>query len=51
MAMLWGALASNGYTIYRDVSKVQMRNQGIFELTGRSEAPGLVGLGVLPSAY
>ena len=51
MAMLWGTVASNRYTIYRDVSKVQMRNQGIFELTGRSKAHGLVGLGVLPTAY
>ena len=51
MAIQWGAEASKGYTIYRDVSKVQVHNLGIFEHTGRSEAHGLVGLGVLHIAF
>ena len=40
MAAKWGAIASSGYTIYRDVCKVQVRSLGIFEHVGRSEAHG-----------
>ena len=29
MAMFWGQVASNGYTIYRDLYKVQVRSLGI----------------------
>ena len=40
MAMQLGPVASNGYTIYRDICRVQVRSIGIFEHTWRSEAHG-----------
>ena len=50
MAMQWGQVALNGYTIYRDLCKVQVRSLGIFEHTWRGEPHGQLGLGVLPTA-
>ena len=40
MAMLWGAEASNGYTIYRDVCKVQVRSLEITSIQGAVKANG-----------
>ena len=51
MATWWGPVASNGYTIYGDICKVQVRSLGIFELKGRSDNHGKVGLGILLTAY
>ena len=51
MAMKWGPVAVNAYTIYRDICKVQVRSLGIFEHTGCSEPPGQLGLGVLRTAF
>ena len=46
-----GLVASNRYTIYRDICKVQLDSLGIFEHAGRSEAHGYLGLCVRPTAY
>ena len=40
MAIYWGPVASNGYTIYRDIHKVQVCSFLLFGHTGTSEAYG-----------